>query len=107
MFSEFIIYNLWLIFTRTKTKKKVHFEKIPTKEREWFTEVIEPSFSHGVTYNACVALIADVDEDKKNELIVGTSSREVHTYSLGIFSKFLTKVFLLILADNFSKDRTK
>jgi hypothetical protein len=81
----------------------VHFQKIQTKENEWFTEVIEPAFSHGICYNAAVAIIADADDGKSSELIIGTSSREILTYGLGTF--FFCNFIIQYLTC--SKNRTK
>lgn len=51
-------------------------------EKTWPVETMEPSWTGNVIHNATVLLIADVDEDGQNELLVATSDREIHSYSV-------------------------
>jgi hypothetical protein len=45
-------------------------------------ERIEPSFYHRIACNANCVIIADIDEDGKQELIVGSNDRAVYSYAL-------------------------
>eukprot|EP01124_Arcella_intermedia_P024740 TRINITY_DN4243_c0_g1_i2.p1 TRINITY_DN4243_c0_g1~~TRINITY_DN4243_c0_g1_i2.p1 ORF type:complete len:359 (-),score=60.86 TRINITY_DN4243_c0_g1_i2:460-1536(-) len=52
------------------------------EDNRWATDHLKVSFSHRVIHNANSALIADIDEDNENELIIATSGREVYAYKL-------------------------
>jgi hypothetical protein len=53
------------------------------KETRWHeVEVIEPSFCHRVACNANCVLVADIDEDGKAELVIGSNDRAIYSYQL-------------------------